>query len=261
MHDGGILMMDIWYAVIFFVTGTIIGSFLNVVGYRLPKGMSISKPSSHCPSCKHKLKAVELVPILSYIIQLGKCKKCKQRISLFYLLFELVTGLLFLVSYLTWGFSAELFISLIFGSILLVIIISDIIYMIISDEVLIFGGILLFLLRLYMGYYFLDIIINAVVPFVVLFLIKLLGDFFFKKESLGGGDIKLMLIFGLAIGWQLSLLSVFLASFIALPIALIILAVKKTNIIPFGPFLSIAALILYFSRMDISWLLGFILIN
>jgi len=98
-----------------------------------------------------------------------------------------------------------------------------------------------------------------IIPFIILYLIKLFGDFIFQRESLGGGDIKLMLIFGLVVGWSLALFSVFLASFIALPIAIIILKLKKTDIIPFGPFLNLAVLMIYFSKMEILWLIDFLI--
>ncbi len=253
------MMINIYiYALIFFLFGTIVGSFLNVVGYRLPKKMSIIFPSSHCPNCNKKLGITELIPIFSYIFQGGKCKKCRKKIEVFYPIFELLTGLLFSVSYLIWGMSPELLVSITFGSILLVVVISDIKYLIIPDELIVFGVVILFIQRLYIGNSAIELVFDAMIPFIVIFMFKLFGDFLFKKESLGGGDIKLMLIFGLAIGWELSLLSVFIASFIALPVSLIILVVKKTNIIPFGPFLSVAALIIYFLRLDISWLLEFI---
>jgi leader peptidase (prepilin peptidase) / N-methyltransferase len=248
-----------FYMVSFFVLGTIMGSFFNVAGYRLPKGMSIIKPSSHCPHCSHKLKPSELIPVFSYIIQLGKCRKCKKTISAFYPMFEFLSGILFLLSYLTFGMTFELLVSLTFVSILIMIVISDHIYMIIPDELLLLGGTMLFIQRLMMGYSFADLAFNAAIPFVILLLIKLFGDTIFKKESLGGGDIKLMLLFGIVLGWELSLFAIFLASFIAFPIALVILKVKKTNILPFGPFLSLAAIIIYFLQIEISWILDLII--
>lgn len=253
------MMTNIWYIIIMFILGTIIGSFFNVVGYRLPKGLSIVKPPSHCPHCDKQLTFIELIPILSYLIQRGKCRKCHRSISIIYPIIEFLTGLLFVISYLIWGLNFELLVSLIFVSIILVAVISDIRYMIISDEVLIFGGIALFIVRLYMNGDIISLLINAILPFIIAFLIKLGGDFIFKKESLGGGDIKLMILFGIVLGWPLALLSILFASFIALPIALIILKIKNTNIIPFGPFLGLAALLIYFFKLDISWLFNLIM--
>lgn len=238
--------METLYITIFFIFGTIMGSFYNVVGYRLPNGMSLIKPASHCPNCNHRLGAMELIPIISYIVQSGKCKCCHQKIAIFYPIFELLTGLMFVLSYLVFGFNLELIVALIFVSTLLIVMISDIKYMVIPDELLIFSGVTLFIARLLMGYNILTLLLNIIIPFVFLLTIKLLGDFIFKKESLGGGDIKLMIIFGLVMGYPSTIIVLMLASFIAFPVALIVLFTKKTNMIPFGPFLSIAALILYY---------------
>ena len=94
------MTIELLYATLFFILGIIMGSFYNVVGYRLPNNISLIKPSSHCPNCNKKLGFFELIPIISYIIQFGKCKKCKQRISIFYPIIELSSGLLFALSYL-----------------------------------------------------------------------------------------------------------------------------------------------------------------
>lgn len=254
------MSIEVLFIMMFFIFGTVMGSFYNVVGYRLPNGMSLIKPASHCPNCNHRLGAMELIPIVSYIIQLGKCKSCKQKIALFYPIFEFLTGVLFALSYVVFGFTLELVVALTFTSTLLIVIISDIKYMIIPDELLIFSGIVLVIERLAMGYDIVALLLDIVLPFIVMLLIKFLGDFLFKKESLGGGDIKLMTIFGLALGWQNCIVVVALAAFIALPISLLILAVKKTNVIPFGPFLSIAALIIYYLSIDyvsiLNWLIN-----
>ncbi len=247
--------METIYSIFFFIFGTIMGSFYNVVGCRLPNGESLIKPPSHCPKCKKRLGVMELIPIISYIIQGGKCKHCKKKIGLFYPVFEFLTGVLFVISYLTFGLTSELIVALTFSSALLIIIISDIKYMIIPDEVIIVSTIMLFTERLLMGYEITLLFMNAVIPFVLMFLIKLLGDLMFKKESLGGGDIKLMIVFGLAIGWQNVILVIALAAFLALPISLIILFRKKTNIIAFGPYLSAAALIIYFLSINYTHVL------
>ena len=197
----------------FFMIGAILGSFYYVVAYRIPRGESIVSPPSHCPNCNHRLGPLELVPIFSYLFQLGKCKSCKSRISIFYPLFEIVCGLLFGFSYLSYGFSLELIIVLTFVSMIMIIILSDIYYMIISDGVLIFFSISLFIeMFIIYGYKF--------------------GDFLFKKESMGGGDIKLLFVFGLVFGWQMSIVSIFLSAIIGLPISLILLRKNSEHVIP-----------------------------
>ena len=245
--------MFIYYLVVTFIFGTVLGSFYNVVGYRLPKGESLITPSSHCPNCNHKLRPIELIPILSYIFQKGKCKNCKQKISLFYPIFELATGLLFATSYVIFGFNIDFVISITFISILLIIIISDYQTMIIPDEVLIVGGILLIIELIIKNKFGIWMnLVDAIIAFIIMFLIKKIGDFMFKKESMGGGDIKLMALFGLVLGWQIAVLSIFLASFIGLPISLYLLYKNKSDIIPFGPFLSVSAIILWLSQINIT---------
>ena len=92
-----------------------------------------------------------------------------------------------------------------------------------------------------------------------MFLIKKLGDFLFKKESMGGGDIKLMFVFGLVLSWPIALISVFLGSFIGLPVSLYILGTKKNHEIPFGPFLSLGAVILFLSRINIDTIIQYLI--
>lgn len=252
--------MDIYYMIVTFIFGTVLGSFYNVVGYRVPKGESLIKPSSHCTKCNHKLGASELVPIFSWIFLGGKCKNCKQKISAFYPIFELSTGLLFALSYYIFGFGIEFIISITFISMLLIIIISDYQTMIIPDEVLLPFTILLMIEFLikdgFLWSNFLYHLLDGCLAFIVMFLLKKFGDFLFSKESMGGGDLKLMFVIGLVIGWKMAIISIFLASFIGLPVSLIILFKKKTDIIPFGPFLSISAIIIFLSQINFEWIIN-----
>lgn len=252
--------MTLYYTIVSFIFGTVLGSFYNVVGYRLPREQSLITPSSHCPKCNHKLGASELVPIFSYLFQGRKCKNCKEPISAFYMTFELLTGILFAFAYLIFGLSIEFVIALIFISMSIIIIISDYQTMIIPDEVLIVGGILITICQFMQGT---DVIVNSlangVIAFAIMLLIKLFGDFIFKKESMGGGDIKLMFIFGMLLGWKMSIMSIFLASFIALPISLILMLKKKEHIIPFGPFLSISGLIILLTQTDFDVIINLLI--
>lgn len=246
--------MELYYSIVFFIFGTIFGSFFHVVGTRLPNGESIVYPPSHCTNCNHVLKPLELIPVFSFLLQGGKCKNCKQKLSWFYPIYEIVTGILFGLCYSIFGFSLELIIALTFVSILMILIISDYYYMILPDSVMIVGVVLLGI-EIFMIHgteTFLKSIGSGIATFLIMYLIKLFGDFLFKKESMGGGDIKLLFLFGMVLGIPMSVISIFLASFIALPIALIVLYKEKTNIIPFGPFLSISAILLFLSRIDID---------
>lgn len=245
--------MEVYYLIVFFIFGLIFGSFFNVVGYRLPKGMSLISPSSHCPKCEHKLTPIELVPVFSWLFQGAKCKKCKNKIPVFYPIFELFTGIVFALIYKVFGLSITTFIALVFASMILIIIISDILYMIIPDELLIFCGITIFILKIINNGISIIIptLIDMIIPFLVMLFIKIAGDFVFKRESLGGGDIKLMLVFGMVLGWEISLFTIVLSSFLALPLSLINLKNNKSHEIPLGPYLGLAALICLIGKIDI----------
>ena len=248
------------YLILFFIYGLIFGSFFNVVGSRLPNGESIILPPSHCNSCGHKLTALELIPVISYIIQKGRCKKCGIKLSLMYPLYEIFCGFIFAVCYYKFGLTKEIIIPLTFISMLLIIIVSDIEYMIIPDEVLIFFGIVLFIeIGIINGLStLLYSILYGLGAFIIMLIIKLFGDFLFKKESMGGGDIKLMFFFGLCTNLSDALFSIFIGSIIGLPLSLIVLKLKKTNIIPFGPLLSLGIMIIILTGFDINALLNYI---
>ncbi|MEG0026236.1 MAG: prepilin peptidase [Bacilli bacterium] len=250
--------MEVYYAVILFIMGTILGSFYNVVGYRLPKGESIVYPSSHCPNCNHLLKPMELIPILSFIFQLGKCRNCKQKISWFYPIFELLGGVLFLLAYMSFGLTWELLIALTFISMVLIIIVSDYHYLIIPDSIIIITVIALIIEMFFIKGFQMTLIaiISGIIAFAAMLLLKKFGDLIFQKESMGGGDIKLMFIFGLMFDWPIALLSIFIASLIGLPISLIIMFKKNTHIVPFGPYLCAAALILLLLHVDSSTIMN-----
>lgn len=247
---------------LFFVIGTIFGSFYNVVGYRVPKGESLLYPSSHCTKCNHKLTPLELIPILSFLFLGGKCKKCKDKISWFYPIFEFSSGIFFMLSYVVYGFSLECLLAIVFISMLLIIIISDYQTMTIPDSILIvFSGLIIII-----KYFIVDIsgvgiaILHGIGSFVFMFSLKLFGDFLFKRESMGGGDIKLLGIFGLMFGLPMSIVSVFMAAIIGLPISLIVLKKNSNHEIPFGPFLAISAILIVLLKLDINSLISLLTI-
>ena len=245
----------------FFMLGAIFGSFFYVVAYRIPKGESIVYPPSHCPNCNHRLGPLELVPIFSYLLQFGKCKNCRCKISIFYPMFEIICGVLFGLSYLSYGFSLDLVIVLTFVSMISIIVLSDIYYMIISDGVLLFFSICLFMefIFIYGFEYAFTHLLYGCISLFIMYSIKLFGDFLFKKESMGGGDIKLMFVFGLMFGWQMSIVSIFIGSIIGLPISLILLRKSDDHVLPFGPYLGLGALIIVLMKINFSDVLNIII--
>ena len=247
----------LYYIISFFILGTLLGSFYNVIGYRLPKGESILNPKqSYCSSCGKTLTVLELIPVLSYLFQRGKCKSCKESIPIFHPFIELVTGILFAVSFYSFGFSYELIIALTLVSLFSVVIVSDLNYMIIPDEVTLVSAIIIIIMN------FIDLgfrggllqIASGIFMFLVMYGLMVFGNHLFHKESLGGGDIKLMFVVGLVLHPILGLLIIFLSSFIALPVALILYWTHREKVIPFGPFILIALNLVYLMKIDVSML-------
>ena len=252
--------MQIIYLIIFFVLGTLFGSFYTVVGSRLPKEEGFIKNRSHCDKCNHTLSLLDMIPIISYIFLRGKCRYCGKKINSLSTWMELFTGVLFSLSYFTFGFSYGLFFALGIVSLLTILSVSDISYYIIPDEILIFfTGYFLIVITIKSGVMAaLYALLSGIVLFGFMYIIMLLGNFIFKKESLGGGDIKLMFVIGLVLNPFLGIVVIFLASFIALPISLIILWKKRQNLIPFGPFLLIGFTLIYFMQLSMSTIIEFI---
>lgn len=255
--------MEVSIILLFFIVGTIFGSFYNVVGYRVPKGQSLIYPASHCTKCNHKLGVLELIPILSFLFLGGKCSKCKDKISWFYPLFEFISGVLFALSYVVFGFSLECLLSIVFISMLLIIIISDYQTMIIPDSILIIFSLMIIFIK----YFMVGIdgvgtsLLHALCSFIFMLLLKLFGDFIFKKESMGGGDIKLLAVFGLMFGFPMSIISVFLSAIIGLPISLILLKKNSSHEIPYGPFLAIAAILIVLLKLDFNTIINLLTIR
>lgn len=251
--------MTVVIYIIMFIIGTIFGSFYNVVGYRIPKNESIIYPKSHCPNCNHNLKWYELIPIISYIMQKGKCKKCGKKISPFYLIFELITGILFMTSYIIFGFKPYLIIALTFISMLIIVTISDSLYMIIPDSVLLTFGLLLLIEIgiIYGPSKVLISILNGSISFIFMYLLKKFGNFIFKRESMGDGDIKLLFITGMILTFPIAVLGIFVGSVIGLPISIILVKKNSGHIIPFGPFLAAGAILLLLTKVDINTIINF----
>ncbi len=245
-------MMTFFY-ICLALLGLVLGSFYNVVGLRLPKGESIISPPSHCPSCENRLRPIELIPVFSYIIQRGRCKHCQTKISPRYAFFELLTAFLFVLSFYYIGFELELIIALLFMSLCIIITISDIHYQIISNKVLIFFAVVIGVLRLIIPlepWY--DAYVGAAFGFGLLLLIAILS-----KGGMGGGDVKLFGVIGLALGFQGTLLTFVLASILGAVIGLFLMIIKKVKRdtpIAFGPFIATAAVIAYiYGDKILSW--------
>lgn len=254
-------MSNVIYAIYMFIMGTVMGSFFNVVGHRLSNNKSIVKPRSHCEACNHELEWYELIPIVSFLIQGGKCLKCKVKLSWWYPLIEIITGLFYMGCYLRYGFTLDLLMALVISSVLIITCISDFNYLIILDEVLVVGSILVLIISFLQGGFnsFVISLLSGMLLFCFMLLVKIIGDKAFKRESLGGGDIKLSFFIGAVLGYKLAFINLVLASFLALPVAFFYLIKLKDREVPFGPFLIISTFIIYIFSSEILELIDLLI--
>lgn len=252
--------------VFIFIFGSLVGSFLNVCIYRMPREESIVKPRSYCPQCKKPIRGYDNIPFLSYILLRGKCRFCRQPISPGYFLIELITAAAFLLFYLKYGPGFNFIVYTVFACLLIVATFVDIAHRIIPDEVSLGGiviGLIFSLLRPYLApaaYYRLpiwDSLLGVLAGAGIIFFTGKIFDLFYFKllkkgpvdgetESMGGGDVKLLGMIGAFLGWQAALLTFFLAPFFGAVLGIANLILKKQHTIPYGPFLSLAALISLF---------------
>jgi len=229
------------------IIGAVFGSFFLVVGLRLPKEEPFAFERSHCDNCKHVLSWYELIPIFSYLFLGGKCRKCGSKIPLYTLLIEVITGALFCLGYYLYSFSYEFYAFLTISSLAIIIFVSDFKYFIINDSPLFISIAAIIILKyIYFGLNpTLYAIASGLVLFATFFLVKLFGDKAFKKESLGGGDIKLSILIGVVLGIKLGLTAFILSAFLALPYAIIVSLSKKNDLVPYGPFLIFSLVIVF----------------
>jgi leader peptidase (prepilin peptidase)/N-methyltransferase len=251
--------------VIIFIIGACVGSFLNVCIYRLPKGESVIRPSSHCPNCNHRLKWYENIPFLSYLILRGKCRYCKKPISPRYITVELITAGLFLLflNYFGLGVSFLIYVSL--ASALIVATFIDLKERIIPDEISLTGMVVGLLVSfIYPALHgvtshklsFLYSCLGLTVGGGSIYLTGLLGDFIFKKESMGGGDVKLLAMVGAFIGWKLVLLAFFISPLFGAIVGIILKIRSNVSTIPYGPFLSLGTIIsVIWGEQIIRWII------
>ena len=260
--------------IIFFFIGLLLSVFLNNVWYRLPIKKNMMDKSK-CDFCNHELDYTEKIPIFSYIIQKGKCNYCKQKISFLYLMFEIMMGTSFSLIYMTYSTFNNpmmyILFALVFVTSLLLIMFTDIKYMLIPNELLIVSSVLVIVLKLFLGfvneeltgiidagYLILFMAIDAFVMFVIMYIIKKIGDLLFKKESLGGGDVKMMAFVSVIMGYKMSIIIIFLGSFIALPFSIYNAYKKNEAMLPFGPFLALATIVLFLLNINFDTLLSLI---
>ena len=243
-----------------FMIGAIIGSFLNVCIYRLPKKQSILFPPSYCPHCKKSILWYDNIPILSYLVLMGRCGFCRKKISSRYLVVEVLTAALILLLYIAFGVQAKLFVYSALISALIVATFIDIKTGEIPDEITL-GGLVA---GLAVSFGFPAIFdtasrvmalkssaIGALAGGGAIFAMGLFGKVLFKKEAMGGGDVKLMALVGSVLGWELALVAFFIAPFFGAAVGLPLKMIQRRETIPYGPYLSLGAVIVIFHGHNI----------
>ena len=245
--------MEIAYYSLFFILGAIFGSFFNVVGLRGPKGKSFTTDRSYCPNCQKKLNWYELIPVISYLIQAGKCRGCGQTIGKLYPIIELLTGLFFALSYWRFDLTLELVLSLIVVSLAIIIIVTDYTYTLIPNKILLFFLPILIIARIVTPLNpWWSPIVGSLTGFGLLLLIIIVS-----KGGMGAGDMKYFAVLGIVFGFPNILLVFFLSTLYGAVINIGLLALKKVtrkSAVPFGPYISFAALtVLFFGEQIINW--------
>lgn len=243
-----------------FILGTIMGSFYLVLATRLPKGEDIVKSRSRCDNCKKILKWYNLIPLVSFIVQRGKCSSCGKNISSEHFFVELFTGLLFLLTSIYFPFGYNYLVGLIIVSLMVIIFISDFKYMIILDSPLVVSMVLIIILKLVYFDFKTTIysVMSGLILFLVMLLIEKIGTLLLKKDSLGGGDIKFAFIMGLALDLKLGIVALVLSTFLALPYAVASVKLMKSHEVPYGPFLAGALFIVFFHFDKFTNLINFL---
>ncbi len=253
-----------------FVLGSIVGSFCNVCIVRMPQEKSVVWPGSHCPHCRTPIQWIDNIPFVSYILLRGHCRHCQKAISPRYFIVELVTAVLFLIFYMQFGWHLVVLPYLVFLVGLIIATFIDLEHRIIPDEISIGGIIVGFLFSCFVPQMHSDFLgapshllsagrslLGILVGGGSIYLMGILGDLIFKKESMGGGDVKLLAMIGAFLGWKLALLTFFIAPLFGAVFGIIVKIRTKESIIPYGPFLAIGAIIsLFWGNKMIDWVLN-----
>jgi leader peptidase (prepilin peptidase)/N-methyltransferase len=265
-----------------FLFGLIVGSFLNVVIYRVPLRESIVAPRSRCTSCNTPIKAYDNIPVLSYLLLRGRCRKCGIRISAIYPAVELLVGLLYLVLYLIYELAPVFFANVVFVSFIVPLVFIDLEHKLLPNRLTYPGFVVMLILRLIVPYepivvntrnlfdlatwpdYAVQLVASAMGALAGGGSLWLVGKSYYlvrKVEGMGGGDVKMMLMVGVFLGWQLTLVNLFIATVFGSAIGILVAKIKGSSLkkteIPFGTFLGPGAIAsLLIGQQLITWYLG-----
>jgi leader peptidase (prepilin peptidase)/N-methyltransferase len=236
---------DAFIAVAAGVAGLCFGSFLNVCILRLPAEQSLLHPPSSCPRCGQRIAWYDNIPVVSWLVLRGKCRKCGNPISRQYPLIEALVGIIWVAAVLVWGVSVHALAGALLGTILLGIGITDARHYLIPDEYT-WGGLVIGLAASLVGGWqgFLQAVIGAAAGFGLLYVVGVGGKWMFGEEAMGGGDIKMMAMVGSFVGWKGVLLTIFSGALLG-TLIFVPLSLRKKRLVPFGVFLAVGAAVTF----------------
>jgi leader peptidase (prepilin peptidase)/N-methyltransferase len=241
--------------------GLVLGSFMNVCIYRLPRGLSPVRPRSGCPSCGHLLSWYENVPVVSYLVLRGRCRACRAPISPMYPIVEFITGAVFLAGYVWYGPTPLLIVRLVFAWAMIALFVIDLQHKILPNVITLPGIVVGVLANALAGPGWVASLIGAAVGAGSLFAIAEIYYRVRHEEGLGMGDVKMLGMIGAFLGWKLVVVTLVLSSFLGSIVGIGVLIAKKESLkyaLPFGTFLAIAALIAAVGGDAIlNWYLGY----
>ena len=251
---------DPYQLTILAVLGLAVGSFLNVCIHRLPRGQSLNSPPSRCPSCEYRLRWIENIPVLSYVMLGGRCRKCRARISIRYPIVELITMALFVLHGFVFGWSALLVPRLVFACAMVVLFAIDLEHQLLPNVITLPGIVVGLIASTVLPPGIVDALIGVAIGGGVLWLI---GEAYFRysgQEGMGGGDVKMLAMIGAFLGWKLVLVTLVLSSITGSIIGLAVIAVRKGGMkyaLPYGTFLALGALVASLAgEAIVNWYVG-----
>ncbi len=240
--------------------GLAIGSFLNVVIHRLPRGASIVSPGSRCPACGYALRAMDNIPVASYLMLRGRCRQCGVRISPRYPLVEIATAALFVLHYFVFGWTPILAVRLLFAASLVALFAIDLEHHLLPDAITLPGIGVGLLSSLFLPPGIRDALIGILAGGGVLWLI---GEAYYRyagEEGMGGGDVKMLAMIGAFLGWQLVIVTLVFSSIAGSVIGVLLIVTKRGGLkyaLPYGTFLALAALVSSLAGAQIvNWYVG-----
>ena len=226
--------------------GLAVGSFLNVCIHRLPRAQSLVFPGSRCPACGYELRWFDNIPVLSYAVLLGRCRKCRARIAIRYPLVELATTALFVLHGMVFGWTALLVPRLLFACLLVVLFAIDLEHHLLPNVITLPGIVVGVIASAVLPPGFVDALIGVLIGGGVLWGI---GEAYYRvsgHEGMGGGDVKMLAMIGAFLGWKLVLVTLVLSSFAGAVVGVVVIAARRGGMkyaLPYGTFLALGALV------------------